>query len=84
MSVLTLHKDDAAATCKTIKDVLADIFGDKNRPQTTISSIVELSKERRNKVMMLRRQLAHGTYDIDERLDASIERVLMDLKQHQA
>jgi hypothetical protein len=80
MAVLTLHKDDSAVPCKTIKDVFADIFGDKNRPQTTISSIVLLSKDRRNKVMMLRRQLAHGTYDIDERLDASLERILMDLK----
>jgi hypothetical protein len=80
MSVLTLHKNKSTAACKTIQDVLAEVFGDDQRSETPIPGIASLPKDRRNKVLMLRRQLAHGTYNIDERLDAVLDRVFTHVK----
>jgi anti-sigma28 factor (negative regulator of flagellin synthesis) len=41
--------------------------------------IASLSKVRRKKIIRLRQQLANGTYDLNERLDAVLECLLADI-----
>jgi hypothetical protein len=79
MSVLNLCTDSSNSAGKTIKDIFNEVFGNNDQREVTIPRIVSLAKDRRNKVIMLRRQLAHGTYDLDERLDAVLDRILMDI-----
>jgi anti-sigma28 factor (negative regulator of flagellin synthesis) len=38
-----------------------------------------LAPSRRDKVLLVRRQIAEGTYDLDPRLDAILDRLLEDL-----
>jgi len=79
MSVLTLFTDGSIAISESITSSIAYAFGNK-RPEITTPMIASLPKVRRNKVLRLRQQLANGTYDLDERLDAVLERILMDIK----
>jgi hypothetical protein len=44
-----------------------------------LKRIGDLPEVRKNKVLKLRRSLDEGEYDIDDRLDAAIDRVLEDL-----
>jgi hypothetical protein len=44
-----------------------------------LKRIGELPEIRRGKVMTLRRRLDEGSYDLDDRLDAVLDRVLEDL-----
>jgi len=72
MTVLTLCIDDLTG----IDESLTDPIGDDVRPPITPPMIA-----RRQKINRIRQQLARGTYDLDDRLDAVLERILMDLKQ---
>jgi len=81
MSVLTLGTHKPAAAHKSIKDIFAEVFGDSSDPELNIPGISSLPKQRRNKVIMLRRQLAHGTYNVEERIDTTIERIFTDISQ---
>jgi hypothetical protein len=63
MSVLTL------CTVENIMSIIADDFGNK-RPETSPMTA---------KIIRIRQQLAHGRYDLDERLDAVLERILADI-----
>jgi hypothetical protein len=81
MSVLSLGTNKSDTAAKTIKDIFDEVFGSSHRSELDIPGIASLPKDRRNKVVMVRRQIARGTYDIDERIDSVIEDVLMDLKQ---
>ena len=47
-----------------------------------LKRIGELPEIRRGKVMTLRRRLDEGSYDVDDRLDAVLDRVLEDLMVH--
>ena len=67
MTVLTLCRD---------KSEFADDFDDIIWQQTTPPMIAEVRIE---KIFEIRRQLAIGTYDLDERLDAVLERILTDI-----
>jgi anti-sigma28 factor (negative regulator of flagellin synthesis) len=78
MSVLNLFTDGSIMFGESITSTIADAFGNK-RPETTIPGIASLPKVRRKKVIRLRQQLANGKYDLDERLDAVLERILMDI-----
>jgi hypothetical protein len=79
MSVLTLPTDGSAEAGKSVMDIIADIFDDNIRPQTTPLKIDSLLKVRRNKITRVRQQLERGTYDLDERLDAVLDRILTDI-----
>ena len=79
MSVLTLCTDVSTAAGKSIMGIIADDFGDDMRPEITPPMIASLPKARRKMILRVRQQLAHGTYDLDERLDAVLERILMDI-----
>jgi hypothetical protein len=67
MSVLNLCTGSSNSAGKSIKDIFNEVFGNNDRQEATIPKIVSLAKDRRNKIIRLRQQLAHGTYDIDER-----------------
>lgn len=79
MSVLTLRIDGSIAVAESITNAIADVFADNLEEQTSTPEIASLPMPRRKKVIRLRRQLARDTYDIDERLDAVLERILMDI-----
>jgi hypothetical protein len=59
--------------------IIADDFGDNMRPEITSPMIASLPMVRRKMIIRLRQQLARGTYDLDERLDAVLERILTDI-----
>jgi hypothetical protein len=79
MSLLTLCRDVSAAIGEIITGSIAEAVDDNMRPETTSPIIASLPKVRRKKVIRLRQQLARGTYDLDERLDAVLERILTDI-----
>jgi hypothetical protein len=79
MSVLTLFADGSTAVGESITRSIAYAFGDNIRPEITPPMIPSLTKVRRKKILRVRQQLAHGTYDLDERLDAVLERILIDI-----
>jgi hypothetical protein len=79
MSVLNLCTDKSNTACKRIKDIFDEIFGDNQRPEITSPIIASLPMVRRKKIIRLRQQLVCGTYDLDERLDAVLDRILMDI-----
>jgi hypothetical protein len=81
MSALTLQKDGSTAVPKTIQDIFAEVFDDNRRSEKTVPGTALMPKESRNKVVMLRRQLVHGTYNVNERLDPVLESILKDIKQ---
>ena len=78
MSVLTLFTDGSIAVSESITISIADVFGNK-RPEITPPMIASLPKVRRKMISRVRQQLAHGTYDINERLDAVLDRILVDI-----
>jgi hypothetical protein len=78
MSVLTLFADGSIAVGESITSSIAYAFGNK-RTEITPPIIASLPKVRRKKILRLRQQLALGTYDLDERLDAVLDRILIDI-----
>ena len=78
MSILTLRTDRPSV--ESIMDTIAYAFGDNKRPKITPAEIASLSKARRNKITRVRQQLAHGSYDLDERLDALLDRILTEIR----
>ena len=80
MSDLTFSADSSNSSGKSIKDIFNEVFGHRDKSNVTIPRIVSLAKDRRNKVMMLRSQLAHDTYDIEERIDTILDTILTDIK----
>ncbi|MGB7580959.1 MAG: flagellar biosynthesis anti-sigma factor FlgM [Sedimentisphaerales bacterium] len=83
MSVLTLRTDGSAAVGESIMSTIAYVFGDNIRPEITPAMIASLSNVRRDKITRVRQQLERGTYDLDERLDAVLDRILMDITPSQ-
>ncbi|MGA2678573.1 MAG: hypothetical protein ABSF37_04620 [Sedimentisphaerales bacterium] len=79
MSVLTLRTGRSAGVGESIMSTIAYVFGDNVRPEITPAKIDSLSKARRDKITRVRQQLAHGTYDLDERFDAVLDRILIDI-----
>ncbi len=45
-------------------------------PEEVLKRITSLPRTRRDKVLDIRRQIADGTYEVTDRLDAVIDRVL--------
>jgi anti-sigma28 factor (negative regulator of flagellin synthesis) len=59
-------------------------YGSVNNARVTtakpiIQNIHSLPRVRKNKILKVRQQLAEGTYDIDKRLDAVLDRLLEDI-----
>ena len=79
MSFLTIFTGEMAVVGESLTGSITDDFGDDVRPQITHPMIASLPKARRKKVVRIRQQLAHGTYDLNERLDAVLEHILTDI-----
>jgi len=79
MTVLTICRDGSIAVGESLLNSIADAFDGNNRPAETIPEIATLSKVGREKVVRVCKQLENETYDLDERLDAVLERILMDI-----
>jgi hypothetical protein len=79
MEVLSLRIDGTVAVVESITKAIADAFGDNIEEQISDAEIVSIPSAKRKKVLEIRRQLALDAYDIDERLDAVLERILMDI-----
>jgi hypothetical protein len=79
MAVLSLRIDGTVAVVESITKAIADDFGDNIEEQISDAEIVSIPSAKRKKVLEIRRQLALDAYDIDERLDAVLERILMDI-----
>lgn len=79
MSVLTLRTGRSTAVGESIMNTIAYVFGDNIRPEITPPKIDSLLKARRDKITRVRQQLEHGTYDLDERFDAVLDRILTDI-----
>jgi hypothetical protein len=82
MSVLALYENRLTATDENITDSIDYTIEDIIRPAETPPTVQEIVLPRRIrsvKVLAVRRQLAQGTYDLNERLDAILERLLMDV-----
>jgi hypothetical protein len=82
MSVLCQRKNESTAIVRN-KDISSNWgVGVKARRSITAPAmhlLDTLSRNRRNKVLMIRRQIAEGTYDLDKRLDSVLDRLLQDL-----
>jgi putative ubiquitin-RnfH superfamily antitoxin RatB of RatAB toxin-antitoxin module len=79
MSGLVLERDGTVGIFYSVTSTIDDTFGDNVRSEITPPMIASLPRARRKKIIRLRQQLARGTYDLDERLDAVLERILMDI-----
>jgi hypothetical protein len=76
MSLLILCPDGSIVVGESVTKSIADDFADNIESRTTPPVIENVRTEMINRV---RRQLARGSYDLDERLDAVLERILMDV-----
>jgi len=81
MTVLTLCRNESETSELIVMSTIDDDFGDNIRPEITPPMIASLPELRPEKITSIRLQLARGTYDRDERLDAVLERILTDLEQ---
>ncbi len=84
MTSLILERDGTMGVICDASDSFDDPFGDNYHPQVTppmVQEVVLPHRIRNVKVLKIREQLADGTYDIDEKLDAVLEDILrvMDL-----
>lgn len=79
MTVLTLCRDGTIKVGHDVLESIADEIGDDKRPGITEPMLTTFSKVRREKIIEIRRQLDDGSYDLDERLDAVLERILIDI-----
>jgi|GEM_PF-1758167 hypothetical protein len=82
MLVLTECRDVATISGENTESTMAETFGSGIRPQITppmLRKIALLPPARIVKILEVREKLAWGTYDLDERLDAVLGRLLADI-----
>lgn len=79
MPVISWKKDEFNTNAEV---ALNQGAGNRARGKVTTPAsqgIASLTPVRREKVLAVRQQLAQGTYDLDERLNAVVDRLLSDL-----
>ena len=79
MSVLSRQKDESAAIVENTEDPLSEGAGNKTPGRITaltLENSSSLPRVREEKVLAVRQQLTKSTYDPDERLDATVDRLL--------
>ena len=82
MSVLCQQTKQSTAIVRN-KDISSN-WGVGVKARRTITApamrlLDTLPRSRREKILAVRRQIAEGTYDLDKRLDAVLDRLLQDL-----
>jgi anti-sigma28 factor (negative regulator of flagellin synthesis) len=82
MSVLCQRKNESTAIVRN-RDISSNWgAGIETRRSITAPAmhlLDTLTRSRKEKVLLVRRQIAEGTYDLDKRLDAILDRLLEDL-----
>jgi len=79
MSVLSRQKDREAVIVERTKIPWSEGGRNKARGRVTVlgmQNIPPLRRVHKIKVFMVRRQLAEGRYDLDERLDSAVDRLI--------
>jgi anti-sigma28 factor (negative regulator of flagellin synthesis) len=79
MSVLSRQKNEPTAIVENTSILLSEGAANKARCRMStpaLRKITSLSRVRKHKVLAVRQQLAEGTYDLDQRLDAAVDRFL--------
>jgi len=79
MSVLSRQRGREAVIVKRTKISLREGAGNKTQRRMSrpaMQSIPSLRQVHKTKVFAVRRQLAEGRYDFDERLDAAVDRLV--------
>jgi len=79
MSVLSRQKDESAAIVENTIIPLIEGAGNKTRGKLTAAPLQNspsLPRVREEKVLAIKQQLAKGTYNLDKRLDAAVDRLL--------
>ncbi len=82
MSVLSRQTDESAAIVENTENLLSEGADNNARDKITaqvLQGITSLPVVRREKVLAIRKQLAEGMYDLDERLDVALDVLLSDL-----
>jgi len=82
MSVISRQKDGATAVLENTENSLSESAGYKARGRIAapvLQNIPSRSRVRKDKVLAVQQQLAKGRYDLDERLDAVLDRLLEDV-----
>jgi hypothetical protein len=80
MSFSSQQKDGTAVIVRSTEIPLTKGVGYKARGQITAPAMQNTPSPRRirkKKVLAVRQQLAEGRYDLDERLDSAIDRLLV-------
>ncbi|MBN2032604.1 MAG: hypothetical protein JW836_04950 [Deltaproteobacteria bacterium] len=82
MSALGCRMRESAVAVES-EEILSSVNA-ADRPRCTMSipacrKIVSLSRVRKCRVLAIRQQVDEGTYDLDERMDAVLDRLLEDL-----
>jgi hypothetical protein len=76
MSFLSRQKDESAAIVENTEIPLRKDADNKVRGRITANSPSQ-QQVRQKKVLAVQQQLAEGRYDLDERLDTALERLLV-------
>ena len=79
MPVLTGNKIELNISDES---TITEASGSRIRPEITppmSQEIASMPLLRREKILGIREQLAQGTYDLDERLDVVLDRLLVDI-----
>ncbi|MFZ0034109.1 MAG: flagellar biosynthesis anti-sigma factor FlgM [Sedimentisphaerales bacterium] len=82
MSILSQQNTESTVMAENTDISLNWGVGDKARGRTTapaLQKIHSLPSVRKKKILEVREQLIEGTYDIDKRLNAVLDRLLEDL-----
>ena len=80
--LISRKKDELNAIAEYTGVALDQGGGNTGRGETTapaLQGIASLQPVRKEKVLAVRQQLAEGTYDLDERLNVVVDRLLTDL-----
>ena len=82
MSVISRQKDGTAAIIENTENSLSESARYKARGRiavTVLQNIPSRPRVRKDKVLAVQQQLAEGRYDLDEHLDAVLDRILEDV-----
>ena len=82
MSVFSRQKDRIAAIIENTENSLSESAGYKARGRIVaplLENIPSRSRVRKDKVLVVQQQLAEGRYNLEEHLDAVLDRLLEDV-----